>query len=110
MLSLPMFAGLSPNQQMRVVASVVESVRAPRLTGAGTSLGAAAWHATALIVPGPAGRRYRDIFTDETIETVERDGAVALPLAQVFASFPVAVLELTSDRSQESGVRSQVTR
>jgi len=42
-LSLPMFAGLSPNQQMRVVASVVESVRAPRLTGAGTSLGAAAW-------------------------------------------------------------------
>jgi (1->4)-alpha-D-glucan 1-alpha-D-glucosylmutase len=36
---------------------------------------------------------YRDIFTRRTIEAVQRNGKRALPLAEVFAHLPVALLE-----------------
>jgi dTDP-4-amino-4,6-dideoxygalactose transaminase len=42
-LSLPMFPDLTPNQQTRVVAAVVESLRAPRPTGVDASLSETAW-------------------------------------------------------------------
>jgi (1->4)-alpha-D-glucan 1-alpha-D-glucosylmutase len=36
---------------------------------------------------------YRDVFSQCTIETVQRNGKPTLPLAQVFAHLPVALLE-----------------
>jgi (1->4)-alpha-D-glucan 1-alpha-D-glucosylmutase len=57
-------------------------------------LGADAWGNELLSLHGtPAGRRYRNIFTDEIHVAVERDGVVGLPLAELFASFPVVLLE-----------------
>jgi glycogen operon protein len=41
------------------------------------------------VVRGAAGGRYRNLFTDEVLET---DGQGDLPLARVFARFPVALL------------------
>jgi (1->4)-alpha-D-glucan 1-alpha-D-glucosylmutase len=56
--------------------------------------GRAVWGNTALPVPGhAAGQAYRNLFTDEILRTVAGDGATELPLADVFASFPVALLE-----------------
>jgi hypothetical protein len=37
--------------------------------------------------------RFSNIFTHETIGLVERDGKTGLALDQVFANFPVAILE-----------------
>ena len=62
-------------------------------------LGAAAWGDALLVLPGAvAGQRYRNIFTDEIVDAVERQGEVGLPLARVFASFPVALLERLGER------------
>jgi (1->4)-alpha-D-glucan 1-alpha-D-glucosylmutase len=75
-------------------------VVAPRLLAkrlrdpAALPLGATAWGESALLVPGRSERRYRNIFTDEISQADERHGNVVLPLAKLFASFPVAVLEL----------------
>ncbi|HEX5692708.1 MAG TPA: malto-oligosyltrehalose synthase [Roseiflexaceae bacterium] len=57
-------------------------------------LGRAAWGEALLLLPASkAGLRYRNIFTDEIVAAVEHDGAVGLPLAEVFAQFPVALFE-----------------
>ncbi|MBK9711593.1 MAG: malto-oligosyltrehalose synthase [Kouleothrix sp.] len=79
---------------------------APRLLAkrlrdsAALPLGPDAWGADLLALPGAAiGRRYRNIFTDEIVAAVERDGAVGLPLAELLASFPVALLERAADES-----------
>ncbi|MCC6315882.1 MAG: malto-oligosyltrehalose synthase, partial [Thermomicrobiales bacterium] len=75
-------------------------VAAPRLIGKLTDrgnrapLGADAWEDTMLIVPkAAAGARYRDILTGQVAEVGSTDGAAMLPLACVFATLPVAVLE-----------------
>jgi (1->4)-alpha-D-glucan 1-alpha-D-glucosylmutase len=39
------------------------------------------------------GLRYRNIFTDEIVHTVGRDGKTVLYLSDTFANFPVALLE-----------------
>jgi (1->4)-alpha-D-glucan 1-alpha-D-glucosylmutase len=52
------------------------------------------WRDDVLLLPGiePA-QRCRNLFTGETHKLVEKDGQAALPLAEVFAQFPVAMLE-----------------
>jgi maltooligosyltrehalose synthase len=52
------------------------------------------WEDSWLVMPREiAAVRFSNIFTDETIGLVERDGKAALSLDQVFANFPVALLE-----------------
>ena len=46
-----------------------------------------------VIPPEISAVRFNNIFTDETIGLVERDGKGALALEQVFANLPVAMLE-----------------
>jgi (1->4)-alpha-D-glucan 1-alpha-D-glucosylmutase len=53
----------------------------------------AAWRDATLHLPnGTAGRRWRDVFSDETLTTVEANGAHSLSLAGIFRHFPVALL------------------
>jgi len=67
-------------------------------------LGAATWGDELLALPGaPAGRRYRDIFTDEIHSVVERDGVVGLALAELLAHFPVALLERIAGDASAGG-------
>ena len=57
-------------------------------------LGAEVWGESRLVLPEEiVGNHFRDLFTGETIERVERSGTGGLPLAKVFAHFPVAMLE-----------------
>jgi (1->4)-alpha-D-glucan 1-alpha-D-glucosylmutase len=59
---------------------------------------AGAWNTTALLLPDRPGRRYRDLFTGQVVETVEAKVATlggarsALPLGTLLADFPVIVL------------------
>ncbi len=56
------------------------------------------WGATTLPIPGaPAGTVYRNVLTHEQLTTIEagQEGRSALPLAEVFGYFPVALLERT---------------
>ncbi len=39
------------------------------------------------------GSRYRNVFTDEIVQTVSQDGKAALYLSGTFSNFPVALLE-----------------
>jgi (1->4)-alpha-D-glucan 1-alpha-D-glucosylmutase len=56
--------------------------------------GKTTWEDSWLVMPREiAAVRFSNIFTDETIGLVERDGKAALSLDQVFANFPVAMLE-----------------
>jgi (1->4)-alpha-D-glucan 1-alpha-D-glucosylmutase len=56
-------------------------------------LGPDIWGETRLILPGAEpGTRYRDLFTSETIETAAAEGGATLPLAELFAEFPFALL------------------
>src|SRR5205823_3516059 len=56
-------------------------------------LGREVWQDTVVLLPGLGGnRRLRNIFTGEVVTASEREGQGVLPLAEVFANFPVAVL------------------
>ena len=56
-------------------------------------LGPDVWQDSALLVPGlRPGRRCRNVFTGEVHTLAAYQGQAALPLAQVFAHFPVALL------------------
>jgi (1->4)-alpha-D-glucan 1-alpha-D-glucosylmutase len=75
-------------------------VAVPRLVAglmrqaAAAPVGTGAWGDTRLALPRRlTGRRYRNLFTDETVNVPK--GSPALPLAEVFRVFPVAVLELS---------------
>ncbi len=59
----------------------------------GFPLGEPVWADTWLAVPGEPGARFRDRFTGAELESVARDGRAVLPLAALFACFPVALLE-----------------
>jgi (1->4)-alpha-D-glucan 1-alpha-D-glucosylmutase len=60
-------------------------------------IGPAVWGDTRLILPhAEPGTRYRDVFTAETIDTNPGDDGAALPLAEVFAALPFALLERTA--------------
>jgi (1->4)-alpha-D-glucan 1-alpha-D-glucosylmutase len=52
------------------------------------------WRDTAVMIPDEiSGGAYRNIFTDEVLTEVEQNGTKRLPLAELFAKFPVALLE-----------------
>ena len=59
---------------------------------------AGAWDETALLLPDRPGRRYRNVFTGEVVETVEaqagtlRGARSTLPLGTLMADFPVIML------------------
>ena len=56
-------------------------------------LGPDVWQTTALVVPAVgADRSWRNLFAGEELRTTERNGQAVLPLAEVFAHFPVALL------------------
>jgi (1->4)-alpha-D-glucan 1-alpha-D-glucosylmutase len=56
-------------------------------------LGAAIWGDTWLSLPPEhAGHRYRNAFTGEELTVTERDGTPGLPLADLCAHFPIALL------------------
>lgn len=60
-------------------------------------IGEEVWQDASLVLPdGTAGQCYRNIFTGETVTAVESEGVAALPLSHIFASFPVALLELST--------------
>jgi (1->4)-alpha-D-glucan 1-alpha-D-glucosylmutase len=60
----------------------------------GLPLGPAVWAETRLLLPpeGTTGR-YRNLFTGEILLPVEAEGCRSLALAEIFATFPVALLE-----------------
>jgi (1->4)-alpha-D-glucan 1-alpha-D-glucosylmutase len=64
------------------------------LIGEGVPVGPGVWGEDAVILAaGNAGQVYRNAFTGEIVETTEREGRRILPLAAVFSSIPVAMLE-----------------
>jgi (1->4)-alpha-D-glucan 1-alpha-D-glucosylmutase len=77
-------------------------VAAPRfltrlISGGGSvPFGKAVWEDTRLVLPDAGGSaQYRNILTAEVLSAGEAQGTASLPLAGVFASFPVALLERT---------------
>jgi (1->4)-alpha-D-glucan 1-alpha-D-glucosylmutase len=56
-------------------------------------LGVAAWLDSFLLLPEGATGRYRNIITGEELSSVEHAGKAGIPLASLFASAPVALLE-----------------
>ncbi|UFS69219.1 malto-oligosyltrehalose synthase [Geomonas sp. RF6] len=55
-------------------------------------LGEGAWLDTAITLPANAPTRYRNVFTEETVEAEPREGEALLSAAKVFARGPVALL------------------
>lgn len=57
-------------------------------------LGAAAWGETALLLPFEQdGALYREVFTGAALRARQQNGGAALPLKELLARFPVALLE-----------------
>ncbi|HEU0115358.1 MAG TPA: malto-oligosyltrehalose synthase, partial [Thermomicrobiales bacterium] len=70
----------------RLVASIVRGEEAP--------IGKEVWGDDALILPAAdADVRFRDRFTDVIVTARPGPGGAALPLADIFAAFPAALLE-----------------
>jgi (1->4)-alpha-D-glucan 1-alpha-D-glucosylmutase len=60
-------------------------------------IGQEIWGDTRLLVPdAEPGMRYRDVFTGETLKFSASDDGAILPIAEVFAAFPFALLERTA--------------
>lgn len=56
--------------------------------------GGRAWRDTGIIIPDEIpGGTYRNVFTGEVLTEIERNGKKRLPLGEIFARFPVALLE-----------------
>lgn len=56
--------------------------------------GVEVWDDTRLILPGViAGKRFRNLFTEEVLEADGSDGERSLVLAEVCSRFPVALLD-----------------
>jgi malto-oligosyltrehalose synthase len=56
-------------------------------------LGEAAWLDSLLLLPEGSAGRYRNVITNEELSSQERSGKAGIPLAILFASAPVALLE-----------------
>ena len=56
-------------------------------------LGERAWLSTVLILPEGESTQYRNVLTDEKLEASEHEGLFRIPLARIFESAPVALLE-----------------
>lgn len=96
------FSRLTQTPKMGIVSRVPQMIAATffsRFTQLpeGPPIGEEVWQDSGLVLPdGTAGQHYRNTFTGETVAAVESEGAVVLPLSKVFASFPVALLELST--------------
>jgi (1->4)-alpha-D-glucan 1-alpha-D-glucosylmutase len=66
-----------------------------RLVKAGEPLGEEIWTGSQIVIPEEvsAGGQFRNVFTNEVIETLVQDGKRILILGDVFRTFPVAMLE-----------------
>jgi (1->4)-alpha-D-glucan 1-alpha-D-glucosylmutase len=52
------------------------------------------WGETRLVLPdAEPGTRYRDVFTEQIVESVWRENGVVLPLAEAFVDLPFVLLE-----------------
>jgi (1->4)-alpha-D-glucan 1-alpha-D-glucosylmutase len=57
-------------------------------------LGEPVWGDSSVLILGDIpGKTFRNIFTGETLQRIEKKGEGALPLHKVFSNFPVAMLE-----------------
>jgi (1->4)-alpha-D-glucan 1-alpha-D-glucosylmutase len=66
------------------------------LTNATTGLphGSAIWGDTCLIMPNAEpGQAFENVLTGETLTAITREAAAALPMADILATFPVAMLK-----------------
>jgi (1->4)-alpha-D-glucan 1-alpha-D-glucosylmutase len=64
----------------------------------GVPLGPEVWAETRIILPAETSvGRYRHIFSGEILVPAEEDGRRTLALAEIFASYPVALLERIED-------------
>ena len=96
------FAFLRRLGERWAVAAVPRLVAKLLLGVGGLPLGPGVWGDTMLVLPGVRPReRCRNIFTGEVHDPSERDGQTVLPLADVFAHFPVAVLTGTGFKKGE---------
>jgi (1->4)-alpha-D-glucan 1-alpha-D-glucosylmutase len=60
----------------------------------GAPLGESVWGDSCLLIPGEIpGKTFRNIFTGETLQRIEKNGEGGLSLREVFSNFPVAMLE-----------------
>jgi (1->4)-alpha-D-glucan 1-alpha-D-glucosylmutase len=57
-------------------------------------LGEQVWLDTFLVLPEGTGVRFRNILNNVELDAVEREGHWGIPLARLFASAPVALLEM----------------
>jgi (1->4)-alpha-D-glucan 1-alpha-D-glucosylmutase len=56
--------------------------------------GESVWKESCILIPGEIpGKTFRNIFTGETLQRIEKNREGALPLREVFSNFPVAMLE-----------------
>jgi len=86
------FARKSRDQLIVVTAPrlLARLLRAPEELPLGTRV----WGDSSLVIPDEKpGQRYHQVLSGEIVETLEADGKAVLPLALVFANFPVALLE-----------------
>jgi (1->4)-alpha-D-glucan 1-alpha-D-glucosylmutase len=87
------FACVRRQESQWAVAAVPRLVARLMSTIGDLPLGAQVWQDGVLLLPGiRPQQRCRNIFTGETLQVDEHDGQAALPLAAVFANFPVALL------------------
>lgn len=93
------FSRLTPTPTMGIVSRVPQMLAATFFSWLTQvpdepPIGEQVWQGSCLVLPdGTAGQRYRNIFTGEMVAAVVGEGTVVLPLGEVFASFPVAILE-----------------
>jgi (1->4)-alpha-D-glucan 1-alpha-D-glucosylmutase len=60
-------------------------------------IGPEVWGDARLLLPDTVpGTRYRDVFSGETLTAAAGDDLAALPIAEIFASFPFSLLNRTS--------------
>jgi (1->4)-alpha-D-glucan 1-alpha-D-glucosylmutase len=85
------FARRSGSKSVLAVVPRFPATLAPELGQ--VPLGERAWLESCLVLPEGGAGRYRNVITGELLESVECSGKAGLPLALVFASAPVALLE-----------------
>ena len=93
----------------RAVLTIVPRLTA-RLTanGAHLPLGPDVWGDTYVVLPGDLpGGRYTNLFTGATVGTAEREGGAALTAGDLFAQFPVALLEAGVFLSMETTAQTE---
>jgi (1->4)-alpha-D-glucan 1-alpha-D-glucosylmutase len=59
------------------------------------------WGDSAIVIPDEiAGDKFRNIFTGESLQMIQKDTQRVLALSEIFAHFPVAMLERAISNEQ----------